>query len=244
MRQLSFWAQKHPVQARWLIVVGRVITGTVAVWWGIGLGLAGYDFAETAFLISATSLLVAWVAYPFDLSSSTYAFRKACDTLLFASSLAFWLGWGNWHEARPAVPVTTTALPVKIALADTEHRAWATNTAHLRDWLGYESWRLKKVYRTGVKKLWGERKQWDHADWGVLGTVLAYTVMCLLLGVVVVMVSCSLACNGHEGWAILAGLLGLSLFFWLLFRSWRWAVVQWRRNKRNRKMPEGARSLE
>lgn len=237
MKQLSIWAKNQPRRARWLIALGRTLAGTGAVSLGIGLGLKGFDWAETAFQVSAWAFVLGVAAYPSDLSNRRFALRKGCDTLLVVSSLTFWLGWGNWRETQPPVPTPATTISTpSVVLSDAERASLQV----VRERLGAWSWKAKKWDRKALTS----SGFWDADDWLVLLGAICLTILIAALALLVISLSCNLSCNGQEGAAAVVLILGALLVFTLLFLTWRWAALRWRANKRSRRVPDGARRVD
>lgn len=238
MKQLSHWAKAHVFQARLLIVLGRIV---LAVWGytaGIWCALQGYSFQEGAFLLSGLLFLLAYMAYPRRsgtgwLARRGFVWRKSCDAALVLSSLACWLALGNGLPSRlqePApLPISQTNVLTTLPIATASMLAPSSPPAKMSFFKKRQVWRpLKKSLRQYVQTIRAVRQ--GEKGWMIALLIVANLLLVVVAGYLILLLSCTLSCNGQEGAAVVVLIGGLSLLVWLSVTIWL-AGLRWIKRK-------------
>ncbi len=244
LARLSFWAKKHPVAARWLIAISRIVMGFYAFYWGAVLADVDNDFSNIAFIVSALVYLTGFIFYPRKKNKESrkinFTRQKLCDGLLVLSSCAFWLAAGNytlnWQPNNLTEPAQTEVLQSAIgkngkALESPgwEHAEIVKKAKKKRKGIfkKIKKWRvglLKKLKARVLVKLAIIKSAYRKLDGGTivlltLGSIAIFTI----LGYLTIAASCNLSCSGQEGAATLVAFLGCAITAGLI--AWMWSAA-------------------
>ena len=242
--QLSLWANKRPVAARWLILACRIILGYYAFYWGAVLADIDKGFSNTAFIISALAFLIGYIFYPKNKknqNNKNYFLRqKTCDGILVLSSCVFWLAAGNytikWQPNNSPETIHAEVMQSAIgkngkALPDPkwEHveilkKAKKKRTGFLKK---IKKWRvgfIKKLKARALFKLAKIKSISRKLDSGtIVLLVVASLAIFVFLGYLTAFASCSLTCNGQEGAGTLVAMVGCAAIIGLIY--WMWSAT-------------------
>jgi membrane protease YdiL (CAAX protease family) len=203
MKQLSYWAKLHPQSARLIIILLYIpinLIGLVlgSLLWDVGIQLTTAFLQLIVFLVLALFLI-----YP---KKATFLKRKifhGCMALCTFLMICFYgnqINQPNPHifvfNSTQAVSYTTiNEQPVKAGIGKSKK----------------ETHQLKKELRKQLRKS-EDGKQLP--TWAKVLLILLSSIAALFLLVLVLYLSCSLACNGAEALAIIVLLAGLfGIFF-------------------------------
>ena len=202
MYTLSLWASRHQWQARVIIVVASLILYLGA--WLCGALLAAFDLhlssVWTLSLLSAG--LFCMILYPKQRSKAYYSFvyRKMLDTVLTFSSVLLILCFSN-QEGTGTVPSLQSRFVTK---AQAAYHPVPVKPAIKQQ---------KQLFRKYIRMI----KAYTNKASSKQNTALVILTVLLGigLGLIVAMLSCSIACNGSGVAAGLVLTLGLTGIFFL-----------------------------
>ena len=246
--QLSFWAKTHPVAARWLIAINRIVIGYIVFYWGALLADAGQYFSNTVFMVCAGVYATGFMLYPRrkkgESGISRFRKQKCCDALLVASSCLFWLGAGNyipqWQPATvmPATPVevlqSAIAKDKTALLPDVGRSTFLEKAKQKRDGIfkKAKTWKQQffQKFKSRVKtKLAIIKSAFRKLSGGTVALlILASLAIVGAIGFLTIVISCNLSCNGQEGAASVVAVAGCLLAAGAVALLWTQAV---KRNK-------------
>lgn len=243
-KQLSYWAKQHPTAARWLIAFNRVVLSFLVFYGGAWLADESLTDSQAIFIASAATYLIGYLLYPRrklgEPKSEKFFRQKLCDGLLVASSCVFWLGAGNYiiqwqpttpSHASPPVEVLQSAIAKdksriqfpsqngKIFKKARQKRDGIFKKA--KAWKQQFFQKLKSRVKSKVNIIKNAFRKLDGGTIALL--VLASLAIITVLGYVTAIISCNLSCNGQEGAATVAAILGCFLTVGLV--AWMWAAA-------------------
>lgn len=219
MKKISFWACHHRFQARLLILLIYIFLN------GIGLFLGDVLFSSgitiPAFLIYATcfAFVLACGIYPLKKDKAHYKNfyrrKKLTDLLLSATTFFLIISFGNHYNNTRAI--LSSPYQSVYALESNPAPTYFNekfNKAEpgVKKKSGIKS--LKQKLRENIRLL---RKEYKNSSNGektaliILSILVAIALLFLLAAL-----SCSIACGGAEGAAIVVALLGTALIIFLL----------------------------
>ena len=220
MTKLSVWARQHPANARIIIVVLHLFLILLAMYAGTMLVQLDLKLPVFSFYICCLLFLVAVFIYPprhqryyhFN-KRQLYIIRKSCDFILGISSFMMILFLAGKNYTRDsfspmfsvkALLVTGRDKPTAAAIvASLSYRDKATLTRSEKRILRTEFRRQLKAYT--IAKIKKEDNRAAKILLIVLAIIAAVGLTYLLAGL-----SCSIACGGAEGLAVLVFIAGLA----------------------------------
>ncbi|MEZ4934641.1 MAG: hypothetical protein R2788_21250 [Saprospiraceae bacterium] len=246
LTQLAFWAKAHPVTARWIITINRILLGYAAFYGGVVLADRHVFFSEKALVASAVVFAIAYLCYPrkdkrWPVKTPSFALRKSCDFLLIASSCIFWLAAGNFilpyqptafDDAKPPVETLPSVItkdgkaiyysnPPASQTLKKAKQARGKVFKKIRGWRVRFFQKLKARVSNKLAIIKHAYKKMDGATIALL--ILASLAIIGLLGYLTLALSCSLSCNGQEGAASLVAILGCFTITGLV--AWMWTAA-------------------
>jgi len=203
MYTLSLWASRNKWQARIIIIAASIIL-YLGAWFGGSL-MASYETYwssswTSTFLITG---LCCMVLYPRRNSKAhySYTYRKALDTILTFSSVMLLFCFSNQQESSHR---TASFQP---PFANVTHAAY--HNTPVKPAIKQQKQLLRKYIRT-VKAYMDKASRKQNT-----GLVILVVLLGIGLGMIVAMLSCSIACNGSGVAAALVMALGVTGIFFL-----------------------------
>jgi len=253
MKQLSYWAKRHPLQARVVIAVAHIFAMTLAFISGIWL-YACYDIAWPVWVFPIVLAFTAWVrsAYPArrpqsaTLAAADRHYWRTRRTIAGATACAWLLilVLGNHaaqqseqpDEAQRAISarsIPTAYSQMPLLMTESSKPAQVKTTFK---WLKTKQKTLLKKQVRFIRRhttRGGEGSMDPVAQ--VLLTLLVFMVAAFL-EVLVLILACNLSCSGQEAAALLVGLLGTGLIVWGMVAA---IIAIWRKPE-GQDMPPGS----
>ena len=235
MRELSFWAKHHPVNARLLIVVSRCLLLWIASFLGTEILRANISVSPLWIYFLVMLFLFICLVYPSKSSAANYVRRKWCDLVVcisgFFMALCFLVQLQTpfYSTAQATVPLETPSYKYPEAQKLLEQFSSGEKTDFsrkekriIRREFNYQLLRYAKA------KLTGNKEESGNAGLIILACVAAVGLFFLVLSL-----ACTLSCNGSDAAAIVVALLGTAGIIWGLI-----AVIHSLRRKKSQ--PAGA----
>jgi len=199
MKSISFWARKNPRKAQISIVLLYLLLNLLAICGGILFYESGITFTKSLLNISFILFLIATIIYK---KKANFYYRKTLDFVLASCTFMMIAFWGNHLNDRnfylPLSAKTATGITVKPG-----------NNLNISNKITSEDKPLsKKELRKQVKEKI-KKHNLKIATWAkvlLIILVVAATIFSLYL---LAYLSCSIACSGAEGFAIVVLVLGL-----------------------------------
>ncbi len=215
MITLTLWAKKNPRTARLIIGFVHLALAVLGLEGGLLLYALGMQFSTFLFFLPLAVFSAAYWIYPELRPGTLDAFlhfrrRKILDNLLMGSMAGMWLVSGNLlpgkvgyaftpaQNARLEIPVVRGMLPAAKTDADDK----PNGVTKLK-------WGAKVVTKWLSHRIEKKLKRYAASDRGSMAGLIVLGVL-LTVGLVILIawLSCSLACAGNEGVAILVVILG------------------------------------
>jgi hypothetical protein len=219
MKQLSLWGFRHKWTARVLIVLSYLLLNCLAL--AVGDILFSYGIEASGFIVYATAAvyLAVFLLYPFYRHrkeyKNYYRFQKTCDAILIATSFLLVTSAANLRHTTNSpfhFPAAQAVVPIDIQPAKATAVAEKSKVKSLvKSFKGKLSSALQKI-----KAYYQSRSLGGQIALIFLAVVLAAALLYLVLAL-----SCSIACAGSDGAAILVALLGSAGVIFLFVRALR-----------------------
>lgn len=226
MHNLSLWASRHFWLARLLIIGAYVVITRLAFFIGSTLQLLDISLPLLLFYGSVAAFIAVFIMYPDKLYSqhfrNFYVYRKTCDSILLATTFLFMVCIGN----RPESLLHVATAPAAAAIPNTVKPVEGSNIQPVHGKLSKKA--LKQAFVKKLKQL--RRAYKDTSTGGKVALIILAVVVALVLLYLVAALSCSIACSGAEGAAIVVGILGGGAVIFFLIRVIR-RIVNGPRNK-------------
>lgn len=105
MKQISYWAKNHKIEARTTIVICHIILNILAIITGYLLHEIGFSFLPVFIFCSISILLIAIIVYPSKYlkgvhfsSSAFYNLQKTCDFIIVSCTFCMIVYLSNHPE--------------------------------------------------------------------------------------------------------------------------------------------------
>ncbi len=201
MKKLSKWAQRHPIAARLIIAISRLLIIANGLLAGLLLFFNDWEHASYTLCLLIISFSLLFIFYPKRRHKSgpfkySYRSQKTHDFgLVIFSFLMLSVGTNNWLAKN--ISNTTSATPIATFIV---HKQKKPSKRQFKKQLRKELRALKKVFKKRKNKK---------------GTVLMRVLLTLLLiglavglGLSIAVFSCNLSCSGQDGLAVLVAIVG------------------------------------
>lgn len=253
MKQLSYWAKRHPLQARAVIAAAHIFAMTLAFVSGIWL-YACYHIAWPAWIFPTVLAFTAWVRSTYPARRTQSATPAAADryywrtrrTIAGATACAWLLVLvlGN-HAAQQSeqpdkaqraisersIPTACSQMPL-LMIESSKPAQVKTTFKWLK--IKQKTFFKKQVHFIRRHTARGGEGSMDPMA-QVLLTLLVFIVAAFLEFLVLIM-ACNLSCSGQEAAALLVGLLGTGLIVWGMVAA---IIAIWRKPD-GQDMPPGS----
>lgn len=256
LTQLAYWAKEHPVTARWIIAINRILLGYAAFYGGVVLADRQMLFSEKALIASAVAFVIAYLCYPlkdkrWPVKTPSFTLRKSCDFLLLASSCIFWLAAGNYilpyqptafENAEPPVEtmqsvITKDGKAIYYSNPPASQTLKKAKKAKGKIFKKIKSWRVRffqKIKARAFGKLAIIKQASKDLDGATIALlILASAAIIGLLGYATLAISCNLSCNGQEGAASVVLIVGFLAISGLV--AWMWIAASKKDRSKSRK---------
>ena len=219
MKQLSLWGFRHKWTSRFLIVLSYLVLNGL----GLVLGdlLFSYDVQVSGFIVYGlvAAYLAVFLLYPFRKHrkqySNYYRFQKTCDGVLIATSFLLVISAANLRH----VPNSPFHFPSAKAIVPANVQPSAppsvTKTGKVKSIIKSVKSNLSSTLQK-LRAYYKSRSTGTQIVLIFLAVVLAAAALYLVLGL-----SCSIACAGSDGAAILVAVLGTGLVIFAFVRALR-----------------------
>jgi hypothetical protein len=221
MKQLSYWAQAHPVQARLLILtlhipfaLGSFLIG--AYLYVRQVDLPGNFLLATLLVFLGLSLLYPGKWYRKVLVKRTFRNQKIFDTAILAVSFCVMIFIGNtFPESGSSPSEGYRALPIVEKTAPQTRKETREERRNLR-----QQWRQWKRDLRDLRKDYRQMKAAGEANLAPLWIVLTCMGF-VLVWFVLIFLACTISCNGMETLGAVLMIGGTFLLIFLLIVSIR-----------------------
>ena len=190
MLQLSYWAKDHPLKARWLIAILRVIIALLAVRCGLIFYVENVRFSNQYLAVALSIFAVGWFFYPYVLKKDNYLRQKCCDFLMGLGAFLIIACWGN-RLPEIIIPHATAAPAFTVLKPIDRHLNFVQGVK--QSFGKFIQYRLEKLEARKNRGLW----------------IALIILGALLLLFFLIALACSIACNGMEALAFAVLLIGL-----------------------------------
>ena len=240
--RISLCAKTHRPLAITAIVISKVALAVIGFGFGVSAWFEGIALPQqkTEWLLVAVAA-VCVLAYPGKhlkkrLSRSAFYWRqKSMDGALAAFGFAFFFFAGNMTPSWVAQPESLSVNNVSgitIAVSSlekpvSERRAGVAQGGKLRHWVVQKA---KSKLARMVTKI--ERMSDGDNTGGKIALSVLMVLLAVALGYLVLVLACSLSCNGQAGLAVLVSVGGVALLVVALIFGFR---AIWRKDKNYKK---------
>ena len=169
-------------------------------------------FSTWFIFLSMIVFCITWLKYPVKRQSSTYNFRKTCDTLLIGTTFLMFMYFGN-RQITPinssifsASAVTSSSLPKDSTKA---YKSLEEFKKSFKDENG-KPLKLKERKKLLKQQLKAIKKDKTTSDGDKVILIILCVLLALALAIGVAALSCSISCSGSEGAAVVVAILGLA----------------------------------
>ena len=199
MRTISFWAGRHVLATRFIIILGIYPLLNLVGWFmGEALASEGVIISTSFYYLLSLLFLAVFVVYPYKNQKKrkhNYAFRKTLDISMAVITLCFVMVWGNnLHKGIEQQGLVHTAQASLNASSTVENN---TPTIEKGDNP------VKKLIKN-IRKKYKNASKDEKTGMIVLAVVVA-VALAFLLGAL----ACNIACAGSEAGALVLLVLGL-----------------------------------
>lgn len=221
MKQLSFWASRHPHSARISIILAKFLLVPAGLLLGILLFAKSGALSTPTLLLLSTLLGLCWLFYPVKGGSLPHSFVRQKGFDLSVAALAFCLAilGGNrygefvWQEGTAASTVSQQHA-LRASLENGGAVSWKQKVQEKS---------FRKKIRAQVRseiRLWRSSKLSSTQILLIVLTILAAIGLLYLVAAL----ACGIACNGSDALAVLAAIGGAGIVIFLAFFAIRGIV--------------------
>ncbi|HZE86037.1 MAG TPA: hypothetical protein VE035_17075 [Puia sp.] len=208
MKHISYWARRHPLQARLAIVLLHLILIPLAFYIGSSLRQLHITIAPPVILLALSLFLVTATFYPRK-GSRQYWRQKTCDMILCACSFVMISSLGNTDSLSPLTAEHSYGCDAIPSGKPTAEEILASNPEKGNTHLSRQE---KKILKKEFRKQFlaytkalatGDGHGAERALLILLAVVVAVGLIALLAGL-----ACSISCSGSPGLAFVLFFLG------------------------------------
>lgn len=241
MKQISYWAKSHKLEARITIVICYIILNVLAIITGYLLQQIGLSLLPVFLFCCFMIFMIAIIVYPskylkgLHLSySAFYNLQKTCDFIIVSCTFCMIAYLSNRPENLfrfyPQVNASVIIHTPKDNMAK-PYKSISDFYSSLKGKGGNSlKWKeRKRLLKEQVKSI---KKDKDLSDGEKISLIILSVLVAIGLFYLVLGLSCSLSCSGSDAAAAIVGLGGTALIIFLLILAIR-AITG---NKRKRKI--------
>lgn len=217
MYTVSVWASRHLWPSRIAIVLLYCVFTVLAFFVGAMVHLSQITIPVLFFYAAAGLFLAVFSMYPQRQQKHRfrhfYRYQKRCDAILIGTTFFFIVCIGNQPQKLLRLGVSLAAASVVLpatGVVETPNITTEKNLKKAR--LFKKSGRRLLIQKIQVlRKIYKETSKGGKVALIILAILVAFGLCSLLAAL-----SCSLACSGSDGLAVLVGVLGAGLITFLL----------------------------
>ncbi|MBR9922297.1 MAG: hypothetical protein GYB31_15785 [Bacteroidetes bacterium] len=217
-KNISLWASKNPVKSRIIILLLHVLMAPLLLAAGILLYIRGVDLPVNFLYGLIALLLLVCVVYPGPfyrkvLVAKTWRNRKIFDAIVLGISIGVMIFFGN------ALPTQQDAAlqnePDAQAVPIVQHSPTTTVVLDKKE-LRKERKSVRQLWRTAKKEIRQLRKEFRQNRQAAEANLDWLWILLLCLGAIIVwyfliLLACSISCNGMEALGAVVGIGGTAL---------------------------------
>lgn len=214
MRKLSVWAKYHPVLARIIIIVSRILLFLIACFLGKQLIVYSIGLSPLWIYVFIGLFFIAGATYPRQRSSSNYFKRKFYDGVVAASGFFITLSLVAQLDSPFVSARATTIDPSPYKYAEAKILLEQFKNSEKTKFRGKEKRIIRKEFNYQLlqyakAKITGKKADADQALLIILACIAAVGLLFLVLSL-----ACTLSCNGSDAAAVIVAVLGLAGIIW------------------------------
>lgn len=195
MKQISYWAHSHKTAARIILILLYIPLNIVGL-------LTGYLLEETGMHLTAnfmyTLVIIVLAVYIFYPQKATYYKRKFFEGVVITSTFLMICFYGNLlNKPTPVFPFSNSTQAVSYTVNHSVIQSVNKDPG--------KTLTIKEL-RKELKKAFSQKKE-IKKGWKITLIILSILVAAGLI-LLLVALSCSIACNGSEALAIIVFLIG------------------------------------
>lgn len=210
MKAISFWASRHIVAARWLLIAVKTALGVLAYYTGLYLYKSNIILPGLWLMLLAVILLIAGIAlYPSTVKKK-YALQKTGDVLMGLAAFICITSMVNNAGVKQSSSSVYAGTYIVTPTAQEILASGKTKSELTRK----EKRILKREFFEQIKVLAVAKVTGDKQKSGEAVKILLAIIGLLGLLYLLAALACSLSCNGNETAAIIVGVLGLAGLIW------------------------------
>lgn len=234
---MSLWAAANQWKTIGILFLLHLILGAFYLYGGIYLFANGITFPEKIIYLGHGLILLAWACYPFrhikkGFYKNSYWKRKFWQGVILLASAVYITNIGNQLARSSMMPEASETVSVRpVVLKFEKNKNYEKKQSKKERKLSRKN--LKKEFKGLVKKMRKDRK--SKGGNRVLGRILLVLLLVFVvvsLASFILVLSCSLACAGHEALAMFALLGGLIFLTWGFIEGLR-AIERWGKPKQD-----------
>jgi hypothetical protein len=235
MYKISQWASVHAWPARILISCAFVLITALGLFTGDLLQAFQLTIPLLFFYAAVVLFLAVFLIYPGKTLRhrfrNVYWYRKTCDCILLLTTFFFLICIGNRpaHLLQPVQPVAAAVPHDTATIINPGAGKEKTSILPL-----HKKASKRALKQTLIKKIKQLRKAYKDTPKGEkIAFIILSVIIALALLYVVAALSCSIACSGADGLALLVLVLGAGIIVFFLVRVIR-RITKGPRQKRER----------
>lgn len=217
---ISTWASRHKWPARALLAGALLLLHAVGLFTGGLISLQGHTLPASVLQLLCLAAIVAAAAYPSATArgkKETYGRRKSMDAVLIICTFGMLVFTGNNAGS-------TSEYPVARSWGTAGYASHANNSQPAQPHAGQSAGaRLQSAtgsIRTGIRHFRTYYKEMSKG--GKIGLTALTVVVAALLIVLLIGLSCSIACSGAEALGVAVFVLGAAAIIFFSIRTIRY----------------------
>ena len=221
MKPLSRWAKGHPVHARLIIIIARVLLFLLAFYLGSKFAKSGADISPLWLYGTILAFFLSGMFYPVY-RKNDFSRRKTFDFLI--AGLGFFiLLFTAVNLNGPARSATSASAAVSVREPryknpESEKILNAFMSGEKKELSKQEKRIIKQEFKYQVKNWVGAKISGDKARANEALLIILACIAAAGLLYLVAALACTLSCNGSDVAAIIVGILGAAAVIWLLIK--------------------------
>lgn len=212
MKNISRWGKRNPWKTRLIIVFVQLVLAAYAALLGVWLYAGGWNLPGYLLSLGVILFMIATFFYPYRKARfwffrHTYRRQKTMDLLLIVASFLMVTTFS--HQYTHSILSEAPAYRAEFMVNKTPSRSLKSERRGLREHLKVQRQTLKAEVKALVKDMKAQQ-----SDAGKVSLIFLTIIVALVLLYGLVALSCSIACSGADGLAILVFVAGLGLIVW------------------------------
>ena len=226
MKQISYWAKENVFKSRSLIVIFWILLNIIGIYLGKLFKEINIDIPEIYFSLCLFIITILWIKYPRKAAVkvrrkySFYAYRKAFDFLLsFATFILIVYTGNHWKNLNANTQIASASTIVSLPKDSVDGK-----NILIKNFI--DEIKSKDVSRLSNRDKSKMIKKQISAIKGTKDLSKSNKTLLIILSIIIAnflfagiaALSCSLACNGMEGLAVVVFIGGTALLILLLIK--------------------------